>query len=242
MPARDHRRLNRREALGVFSAALATASCSGGTPTSPSATTASTTTAATTTTTTTPSTSTGACTVTPTETEGPYPSKALPTRADVREDRQGLPLTLAITVVNTNQACAPVTNATVEIWHCDAAGNYSEYGALTSATWLRGVLGVDANGTATFTTIYPGWYSGRATHIHVEVAVAGRSVKVTQMAFPEDVSNAVHVTGAYASKGVNPTKNGSDGIFADGYSSELAALSGSPSSGYTATFTVGVAL
>lgn len=135
-----------------------------------------------------------------------------------------------------------MTNAAVEIWHCDAAGNYSEYGNLTSATWLRGVLAVDANGTATFTTIYPGWYPGRATHIHVEVMVGGRSLKITQTAFPEEISNAVHVTGVYASKGINPTKSTGDGIFADGYSSEVAALSGSPTSGYTATFTVGVAL
>jgi protocatechuate 3,4-dioxygenase beta subunit len=65
----------------------------------------------------------------------------------------------------------------------------------------------DANGRVTFTTIYPGWYQGRATHIHVEVTVAGRSVKVTQIAFPEDVTAAVYRSGVYASKGQNPTTN-----------------------------------
>lgn len=102
MRVREQKRLNRREALGVFSAALATASCSGGTPTSPIAPTSTATSA--TTTTTTPSTGANTCSVTPNETEGPYPSKVLPTRADVREDRQGLAMTLAITVVNTNDS------------------------------------------------------------------------------------------------------------------------------------------
>ena len=73
----------------------------------------------------------------------------------MREDRQGLRLDLAITVVNTNAACAPVTNATVEIWQCDAAGNYSEYGNLTSATFLRGVQPVNSSGVASFITVYP---------------------------------------------------------------------------------------
>ncbi len=71
----------------------------------------------------------------------------------------------------------------------------------------------DANGQAVFTTIYPGWYQGRATHVHVEVSVGGVSRKVTQIAFPESVSNIVHATGACASRGANPTTNGSDAVF-----------------------------
>ena len=67
----------------------------------------------------------------------------------------------------------------------------------------------------TFTTIYPGWYEGRATHIHVEVVMSGRSVKVTQIALPESVNNVVHSSGLYASRGTNPTSIGADGIFAD---------------------------
>jgi protocatechuate 3,4-dioxygenase beta subunit len=243
MSEKNMKRLSRREALGLFgaaSAALSVGACNGASPTSPTATTTTTTT--TTGTTTTPPTSTTACMVTPTETEGPFPSIALPTRSDVREDRSGLLLNLAITVVNTNASCAPVTNATVEIWHCDARGDYSEYGTQTSATWLRGVQPVNASGVANFTTIYPGWYQGRATHIHVEVMVAGRSVKITQIAFPEEINNAVYASGVYASKGANPTKNNTDMVFSDGVSSELATMSGNTSSGYTATFTVGIAV
>jgi len=240
MPETELKRLSRREALGLFgaaSAALSVGACSDASPTSPT-----TTTTTTTGTTTTPPTSTTTCAVTPTETEGPFPSIALPTRSDVREDRTGLLLNLAITVVNTNAGCAPVTNATVEIWHCDARGDYSEYGTQTSATWLRGVQPVNASGVANFTTIYPGWYQGRATHIHVEVMVAGRSVKITQIAFPEEINNAVYASGVYASKGANPTKNATDMVFSDGVNSELATMSGNTGSGYTATFTVGVAV
>ena len=243
MSEAELKKLTRREALGLFgaaTAALSVGACSSGSPTSPTATT--TTAAATTTGTTTTPPATTACVVTPSETAGPFPSIALPTRSDVREDRQGLQLTLAISVVNTNANCAPVTGASVEIWHCDARGDYSEYGTQTSATWLRGLQPVDASGKATFITVYPGWYQGRATHIHVEVFVGGRTVKTTQIAFPEDVNNAVYATGVYAARGQNPQKNANDMVFADGFTSELATMSGSPTSGYNATFTVGVAI
>lgn len=93
----------------------------------------------------------------------------------------------------------------------------------------------------TFTTIYPGWYQGRATHIHVEVTRNGQSVKVTQIAFPESVNATVHATGVYASRGVNPTSNTRDTIFADSLESELATVTGDQQSGYVATFTVGIA-
>lgn len=220
----------------IGAAGAAMAACNGSSPTSPS----TTSTTPTTTTTTTPTTSAAACVVTPSETAGPFPSITLPVRSDVREDRTGLPLTLAITVVNAGAACAPVTNASVEIWHCDAAGNYSEYGNLTSSTWLRGIQPVDGSGVARFTTIYPGWYAGRATHIHIEVFVNDRSVKTSQIAFPEEINSAVYATGVYASKGQNPTKNTNDNVFSDGVTSELATLTGSASSGYSATFQVGI--
>jgi protocatechuate 3,4-dioxygenase beta subunit len=163
-------------------------------------------------------------------------------RSDVRETRAGTLLTLTIKVVNTNSACAPVSGADVEIWQCDAAGDYSQYGSQTAATFLRGIQTTNAAGEVTFTTIYPGWYQGRATHIHVEVTMSGRSVKVTQIAFPDAVSSAVHTQGVYASRGINPTNTQSDMIFADSLASELVSPTGNPSAGYTATFQVGVSL
>ena len=228
--------LTRRRALGTIGAAagaVAAAAC-GDSPTSPSSSTA-------TSSSTTTSTN-SVCVVTPSETAGPYPSRADFVRSDIREDRQGTALTLTITVVNANSACTAVANAEVEIWHCDVAGDYSQYGSQTARTFLRGIQTTNAAGQVSFTTIYPGWYQGRATHIHAEVTVGGRSVKVTQVAFPESVNNTVHSSGVYASRGTNPTANLSDGIFSDSLASELVTPAGSPSGGYTAAFQIAVAI
>ena len=92
---------------------------------------------------------------------------------------------LAIMVVNTAGSCAPLSGVNVEIWQCDADGNYSQYGSERAQTYLRGIQATDANGQVRFTTVYPGWYRGRATHIHVEVTRNNQSLKVTQIAFPD---------------------------------------------------------
>ena len=180
------KKIGRREALAIMGAASAAAAFGcGDSPTSPT----STSTASSTTST------NAACSVTPTETVGPYPSLTDLFRSDIRENKQGTVLTLTIKVVNANASCAAVPNANVEIWHVDAAGNYSQYGTQTAQTFLRGIQTTNANGEVTFTTIYPGWYQGRATHIHAEVTINGASRKVTQIAFPESVNNAVHARG-----------------------------------------------
>jgi len=197
--------LDRREVislLGFASAALAfgCGSDAAGNPTSPEGTT--------------PVSTNASCAVTPTETIGPYPSHESLIRSDIREGKSGTPLALTITVVSSSNSCGAVAGASVGIWQCDAAGNYSEYGTQTAQTYLRGIQTTDANGQVTFTTIYPGWYQGRATHIHVEVVRNGSSVKVTQIAFPESMNAAVYATSAYASRGSNPTANSADDIFA----------------------------
>ena len=125
-----------------------------------------------------------ACAITPTETAGPFPSLVDLFRSDIREGKPGTLLTLTVKVVNVNNNCAGVANANVEIWHVDAAGNYSQYGTQSGQTYLRGIQTTNSSGEVTFTTIYPGWYSGRATHIHLEVTINGASVKVSQIAFP----------------------------------------------------------
>lgn len=235
-----HARVSRRRALGLLGAAGAalTGACGGDTPTSPTSS------STTTTTTTTGGTSgtAGTCAVSPTETAGPFPSLSQFVRSDIRESRPGLPLTLTITVVNANSACAPVAGASVEIWQCDVAGDYSQYGTVRQQTFLRGIQTTNAGGQVTFVTVYPGWYQGRATHIHVEVTANGRSAKVTQIAFPESVNAEVYRSGVYASRGLNPTSNASDGIFADSLAQEMATVSGNTTSGYTGTFQVGIAL
>jgi protocatechuate 3,4-dioxygenase beta subunit len=227
---RGSRLLTRREAIGAVGAAgAALAFGCGDSPTSPSSTGASTTTSA-----------NSVCAVTPTETIGPFPSLVDLFRSDIREGKSGTLLTLTIRVVNAANGCAPVSNANVEIWHVDAAGDYSQYGSQAAQTFLRGIQTSNVNGEVTFTTIYPGWYQGRATHIHVEVTMGGRSVKATQIAFPESINNSVHTTGVYASRGVNPMSNLSDGIFSDSLSSEIVTPTGSSGAGYSATFQVGI--
>lgn len=241
MPETEPRRLSRRQALELLgvASAVVTAGCSGGeTPTSPSATTTTTTT--TTVTDAGGSSGTTSCAVSPTETVGPYPSHGDYFRSDVTDGKPGLPLALTIAVVNAASGCTPVAGADVEIWQCDHQGVYSEYGQGQGQSFLRGVQTTNAQGQVTFNTVYPGWYQGRATHIHVEVTIGGRSVKVTQVAFPEDVTAAVYRTGVYAAKGQNSTTNARDNVFADGVSLEMITLSGNTSSGFTGTFQVGI--
>jgi protocatechuate 3,4-dioxygenase beta subunit len=229
-----NRTIGRREAIGFLggAAALAAAACGGSGSTSPSGTPSSD-----------PVTGTnGSCAVTPSETVGPFPSLGDFVRGDIREGKAGTPLALTIRVVNVNNGCAAIAGAQVEIWHVDAAGNYSQYGSQAAQTFLRGIQTTDAGGLVTFTTNYPGWYQGRATHIHAEVTINGRAVKATQIAFPESVNATVHTSGAYASRGTNPIANAADGIFADSLSAELVTPAGSPSGGYSATFPIAVAV
>src|SRR5262245_33592916 len=186
------RKIGRREALGALSLAGAAVAlgCGGDSPTGSSESTG---------TTGGPVGSTnGTCAVTPTETVGPYPSLTDLFRSDVREGKPGTVLALTIKVVNAASACSPVAGANVEIWHVDAAGDYSQYGTQRAATFLRGIQTTNAAGEVVFTTVYPGWYQGRATHIHVEVTIGGVSRKVTQIAFPESVNAYVRRRGAYA--------------------------------------------
>jgi protocatechuate 3,4-dioxygenase beta subunit len=231
---RKRKKIGRREAIGVMSAAGAALAFGCGTsPTEPDSRTGATTP---------PASTNSACAVTPTETAGPFPSLTDLFRSDIREGKPGTQLTLTIKVVDTSASCAAVPNANVEIWHVDAAGNYSQYGSQAGQTYLRGIQTTNGNGEVTFTTVYPGWYQGRATHIHAEVTINGVSRKVTQIAFPETVNNAVHSSGAYASRGSNPMSNTSDMIFADSLASELVTPTGSPASGYTASFEIAIAV
>lgn len=194
------------------------------------------------------------CTVTPTETEGPFPTKTPSSyvRNDIRKgDGVGADMAVVLTITNLNNNCNVLANAIVDIWHCDVNGDYSEYGGTsmqtnnyTSVHWLRGRQVTGSDGTVTFKTIFPGWYQGRATHIHVHIYKSdGTSLLVTQIAFPDSLCNTVNTTGsAYGyTKGMsNYTYNASDNVFSDGYSKELATVTGSLSAGYNLTITINV--
>lgn len=186
-------------------------------------------------------TSSKTCVESPTETAGPFPIK---TPADwVREniigDRTGIPLMITFTIQNTNNNCKPTEGLTVDLWHCDAQGNYSEYsgqvdGDFTSNHFLRGRQTTDFNGNASFMSIYPGWYPGRAPHLHVEVLDAdGNSLLTTQIAFPEEVSSTVFATADY--KEGFPS-NAGDNLFSGSLEQNLAdSVIGNTSSGYVMT-------
>lgn len=190
------------------------------------------------------------CAVTPAETDGPFPTKVPSNfvRQDIRSDRTGVPITLAITIKNTGNSCAALAGALVDVWHCDKDGYYSEYGGsgmqsanFTSVDFLRGRQTTDANGLVGFTSVFPGWYSGRAPHIHVHVySASGKSLLVTQIAFPYAITNTVYTTAQSAgyTKGAQDTKNEADNVFSDGYANELATVSGTVSAGYALTHTI----
>lgn len=182
------------------------------------------------------------CTVTPAETAGPFPTKnpANYVIKDITSDRTGVKMTASISIKNKNASCGPLAGVLVDIWHCDADGNYSEYGSSTNVHFLRGRQTTDANGLVNFETIYPGWYSGRATHIHVHIySASGKSLLVTQIAFPEDISKTVFTTAtSFYKKGQQDTTNARDGIFSDGVSLEMATLKGNIKDGYTLAHTI----
>lgn len=203
--------------------------------------------------------SSGSCTVSPSETAGPFPTKSPSSlvRSDIKGDRTGVAFTAKIYIKNKNNSCAALSGALVDIWHCDKDGYYSEYGGTSMQTvdytavhFLRGRQTTDADGLVTFTSIFPGWYQSRATHIHVHIYnAAGTSLLVTQIAFPEGSSSAVATVNGTAGVSYGYTKgmtgytyNASDNVFSDDTTgAELATVSGSVSGGYTLTHTIYVA-
>ena len=202
--------------------------------------------------TTTTSSSSLSCVLIAEETVGPYPlfndiaSAAAYQREDITEGRAGVPLRLTLKIVSTRNACAPITSAMVYVWHCDKDGYYSGYnqqgGDMRGQTFCRGVQMTDRNGEVAFTTIYPGWYPGRATHIHFRVYLALDLQATSQLAFPDDATAAVYNSTLYAAKGQNPTSPSRDGIFSDGVTYQLATVTqNAATGGYDALLTVGIA-
>ena len=152
----------------------------------------------------------GACRVTTEQTEGPYYFDVDSVRSDIREDREGVPLRLAIRVRDAG-SCEPLANAVVDIWHCDAGGVYSGFGEGDGERFLRGAQVTNREGIVEFQTIYPGWYPGRTAHIHAKVHLDRQTALTTQLYFDDEVSNRVYAQAEYA-KGRAGT-NDEDGIF-----------------------------
>ena len=180
-------------------------------------------------------------------------------RSDIRasfdgasEVANGVPLTLKLQLVNTNGGCAELDGFAIYLWHCDALGRYSMYtSGVTGEKFLRGVQPTDSSGVATFTTIFPGCYLGRMPHMHFEVYRStttatsfSNKLETSQIAFPNDVSTAVYATSGYGTSRSNfaQISFATDTVFADGYATQLAALSGDVVNGYQATLVVGIAV
>ena len=191
------------------------------------------------------------CVLIPEETQGPYPlnlsANASYFRQDITEGKTGTPLKLKLTLLNVGSKCAPVSNARVDISHCDKDGVYSGYnqpGANTvGQTFCRGIQLSDANGQVTFTTIYPGWYAGRITHIHFQVYLNNGLVATSQIAFPEVITQAVYNTSLYVAKGQNTSVRSfaADNVFADGTTYQMCNIAtNAATGGYDAELTVGI--
>jgi protocatechuate 3,4-dioxygenase beta subunit len=199
------------------------------------------------------------CVVKPELTEGPYFVDDQLDRSDIRSEpsdgslKDGVPLTLQFNVSQVGSGtCAPLADARIDVWHCDALGVYSGVsdpgsGNTVGQKFLRGYQRTDSTGAAQFTTIYPGWYSGRAVHIHFKIrttATTGAAYEFTsQFFFDDSLSDQVFTQPPYSSKGRRNTRNTNDGIYQSGGDQLLLnPLAAADGSGYTAAFALGLDL
>jgi len=179
------------------------------------------------------------CVLTPEQTEGPYYIAGEKVRRNITEGRPGTPLTLRLTVVDS-RTCKPIKGAAVDIWHCDASGAYSGFGAgRSSRTFMRGIQRTNASGVAIFKTVYPGWYPGRTVHIHVKVHVGGNVVHTGQLYFSDRVTDAVYRRKPYSNRPNRETRNADDSLFGNGGRRSLLRLQRN-GTGYVGSIRMGV--
>jgi protocatechuate 3,4-dioxygenase beta subunit len=254
--------------LGGAGIAAALAACSASSSDSTTTTSSSSaTSAAATTATSASSASSAAGTQIPEETGGPFPGdgsngvNVLTESGIVRSDltksfgtssgvAEGVPLTVKLTVLDTKNGSSGLAGAAVYIWHCNREGLYSLYGeGITDENYLRGVQETDANGQVAFSTIFPAAYSGRWPHIHLEVypsidqaTSASGKLRTSQLALPEDVCRTVYATAGYEASVGNlaQTSLATDNVFSDGWSLQLATVTGSVDARLSASLNVPV--
>jgi protocatechuate 3,4-dioxygenase beta subunit len=162
----------------------------------------------------------GTCTLLPEQMAGPFPLEEQLVRRDITEGSPGHPLRLGLRVVDAS--CAPVPGAAVEIWHCDATGDYSAFADGgggkddgPGTTFCRGTQVADGDGIVELLTIYPGWYRGRAVHIHVRVHVEATTVLTSQLYFDDAYTSDVYRDDPYAEFGEPDTPTARDMIAGD---------------------------
>jgi protocatechuate 3,4-dioxygenase beta subunit len=210
---------------------------------------------------------TDSCTQIPEETAGPFPGDGsngpdvLSMDGVVRNDitksigdasgtADGVPLTISFTVLDLAGGCTPLAGAAVYAWHCDRDGAYSMYsGSAENENYLRGVQATDEKGVASFTSIFPGAYSGRWPHVHFEVyesvdaaTSGGTKLATSQIAIPEDICNTVYAAAGYEQsvQNMQGLSLDTDGVFSDGWTNELGTVSGTVDAGLTLALTVPV--
>jgi protocatechuate 3,4-dioxygenase beta subunit len=166
-----------------------------------------------------------ACTVYPAQTIGPCYAQMPTSRADISDGLGGLPLRLSFLLVRSN-GCTPVPDASIDIWHSGSEGIYSAYATGTicnpgtqnvlSQMFCRGVQTTDAAGRADFSTVFPGWYTGRTIHIHFTVRIGGRESVTSQLYFDDALSDEILAQGDYKARGKRDTTNANDSLFRSG--------------------------
>jgi protocatechuate 3,4-dioxygenase beta subunit len=195
------------------------------------------------------------CVVRPALTEGPYFVDEKLNRSDIRSDpstntaKPGVPLALTFLVSKiSGSSCAALASATVDVWHCDALGVYSDasdpnFGSTKGTKFLRGYQVTGASGAAAFTTVWPGWYQGRAVHIHFKIRTTAANGQVSdftsQLFFNETLNDLVFAQAPYSQKSGARLRNEGDGIF-QGSGGKLTLSPTKTADGYAATFDIGV--
>jgi protocatechuate 3,4-dioxygenase beta subunit len=170
---------------------------------------------------------------TPQQTEGPYFVDNMPNRSEITTDtttgtvEEGIPLRLVINVYDVDGddsgsnegSCDPLRGALVDIWHSDSQGIYSgiQQQGTPGQNYLRGNQVTDENGTVQFTTVYPGWYEGRAIHIHIKVRTFEGSNETfewtSQFYLNDSITEQVHSQPPYSDHGQPDITNEEDGIY-----------------------------
>ncbi|MFE4215358.1 intradiol ring-cleavage dioxygenase [Streptomyces sp. NPDC056844] len=209
----------------------------------------------------------GQCVLMSSVTEGPYYLDDALVRKDITDGKEGVPLTVRLTVQDTTESCAAVAGAAVEIWHCDAWGYYSGYttanpggeapaesedtSGADDTTYLRGYQIAGDDGVVEFTTVYPGWYTPRVTHIHVKVHTGGSKDDGTyeggkvnytgQLFFEDSYGESVYKLSPYSQHVGTPTALDDDMVYGGGGAKDgLMTVTGSAAEGYVGTLTLGI--
>jgi protocatechuate 3,4-dioxygenase beta subunit len=199
------------------------------------------------------------CVVKPELTEGPYFVDEMLNRSDIRIEpsdgsvKEGMLLNLIfhVTDVTNANACVPLPGAQVDVWQCDALGVYSDVSEAGFDTvglkFLRGYQITDDMGRVEFTTIIPGWYSGRTTHIHFKIRTDPESdsgYEFTSQLFLDDaLTDAIYEQAPYNEEtGARDTYNTTDMHYANGGDQLLLAPTLDDDGSYTAEFSIGLDL